>query len=475
MSLTGRPAESAYTLAVRLTLFFVLVFGAVTAVGGTVLYHLVTRHVLSELDNDILREMGEFRSVARRGDLDALRGAFDAYVKASGKDGGFVRLTDRNGNVLVSTSMANWPSVPIPTGAGARELNTVDLPDARLKARLLSEPVAPYGHLQMGISLAETELLFAHFRRYGLVILAVMLTVGAPIGWWLARNALSGVEAVTRAARSVAGGHFSDRVEVAGHGREIDELVRAFNLMVERVQTVMAEMRHINDNIAHDLRSPLTRIRGLAEQAALRGAAVSDDTELAGAIVEECDRLMQVINTMLDIAEAETGIGQLRRETVDVHDLVAGAIELFIGVAEDNGVQLAYEVTAEPGVVQGDRRKLQRVLANLIDNAIKYTPGGGRVLVRAGQSDGRIAFEVSDTGIGIEAKDLPHVFERFYRADQSRHQRGNGLGLSLALAISRTHGGNIAVRSRVGTGSTFTLTLPGDEAGWSTSCDLTNR
>jgi signal transduction histidine kinase len=169
---------------------------------------------------------------------------------------------------------------------------------------------------------------------------------------------------------------------------------------------------------------------------------------------------MQMINTMLDISEAETGVGRLRLDEVDMNELVDQAGELFAGVAEDGGLTLTVEHSAAAHTVKGDRRKLQRVIANLIDNAIKYTPRGGLVRVTLKSEPGRVCVAVSDNGIGIEPKNLPRIFERFYRCDESRHQTGNGLGLSLAQAIARSHGGGLSVSSKPGQGSVFSLILP---------------
>jgi signal transduction histidine kinase len=234
--------------------------------------------------------------------------------------------------------------------------------------------------------------------------------------------------------------------------------VVTFNRMAERVQTVMQEMRQVNDNIAHDLRSPLTRIRGLAESAVMDRTLCGEGAELAGSIVEECDRLMQLINTLLDIAETEAGVRGLHLEDVDLPELAAQAVELFAGVAEDKGVALDSVASGRP-VARGDRRKLQRALANLVDNAIKYTPTGGRVMVRVRALGTMAEVAVSDTGPGIPADDLPHLFERFYRGDRARNLPGNGLGLALALAVARAHGGDIDLRSSPD-GSTFTVRLP---------------
>ncbi len=465
-SVHERPTHNR-SIALKLTLFYAIFFGMLALAGGVVLFKLVQVHVLDELDDDISRQKEEFvRVVTQGGKLTALAGEFATYEESCGKTDCFARLTDDRGGVRLTSDMSMWPRMPLPgqllvrhTGSGGL-FSTVDLPDDRHKARLLSVSIPGQGFLQLGVSLAESESLFEHFRRYGVLILATMLSLGALIGWVLARKAMEGVEAVTRASCSVAAGHFSERVDVSGHGREIDDLVHSFNLMVERVQTVMGEMRQVNDNIAHDLRSPLTRIRGLAENAAVNCQSHAEGSVLAGDIVEECDRLMQTINTMLDISEAETGVGRLRRDQVNMDELIDQAGELFSGVAEDKGIALTVERQDAVHVVQGDRRKLQRVIANLIDNAIKYTQPGGKVRVDLRNEPGRVCVEVSDTGIGIEAKDLPRIFERFYRCDESRHQTGNGLGLSLAQAIARSHGGGLSVDSRPGKGSVFSLILP---------------
>jgi signal transduction histidine kinase len=335
----------------------------------------------------------------------------------------------------------------------------VEIPDARRQARVLTSAIAPGRYLQVGLSLADSMAFLHHFQHYGVIILGSMLSLGALAGWALARKAMAGVEAVTRAADRIADGHFSDRVQVAEQGSEIDHLVRTFNRMAEHVQTVMAEMRQVNDHIAHDLRSPLTRMRGLAEGAAIQAAPGSDNAELAGSIVEECDRLNQIINTMLEIAETEAGLQRPKLVEVDPAALVALAVELFEGVAKDRNISLTYAAAlVEP--LRADRRRLQRALANLIDNALKYTPAGGRVEVLLSGNAERVEIAVRDSGPGIPPQELPHLFERFYRGDRSRHLPGNGLGLSLARAVAHAHGGEIRVESSPGTGCTFTLSLP---------------
>jgi heavy metal sensor kinase len=452
------------SIALRLTLFYALFFGMVTAGGGFLLYHLVKIHLVEELDQDLLRQEQEITSILATHDNHALQAELASSTANGGREDYFVRILDAQGGVEISSDLHAWqvplPSVPA-TGLEVGQLAylTVDIPDARRQARVLTSAVAPGRYLQIGISLADSMAFLRHFQHYGLIILGSMLSLGALAGWALARKAMAGVEAVTHAARRIADGHFSDRVQVTGEGREIDHLVRTFNRMAEHVQTVMAEMRQVNDHIAHDLRSPLTRMRGLAENAAIQAAPGGESAELAGSIVEECDRLNQIINTMLEIAETEAGLQRLALTEVDPAALVALAVELFEGVAEDRKISLTY--SAPPlAPLRGDKRRLQRALANLIDNALKYTPSGGRVEVILSHNGNRVEITVRDTGPGIPAEEQAHLFDRFYRGDRSRHLPGNGLGLSLARAVAHAHGGEIRVESSLGAGSTFTLCLP---------------
>jgi signal transduction histidine kinase len=181
---------------------------------------------------------------------------------------------------------------------------------------------------------------------------------------------------------------------------------------------------------------------------------------MAGSAIEECDRLLDMINTMLMISKTEAGVDKPVREKVDLANLIGEACALFETTAEDKGLTLDCDIP-EKYAILGDIRMLQRMLSNLLDNAIKYTDPGGTVRVSVSEHNGnKAAITITDTGIGISAVDFPHIFERFYRCDRSRSETGTGLGLSLARAIARAHGGGITVVSRPGEGSAFTVTLP---------------
>lgn len=275
----------------------------------------------------------------------------------------------------------------------------------------------------------------------------------------MARRALTQVEEVTRIARSISARDLEQRVPIRGKADEIDKLAATFNEMLDRIRNLVTETNEMTEHIAHDLRSPVTRIRGMAELALMSGKTMNDFEAAAANTIEDCDRLLDMIKTMLYISQTEATAGRLPTEEVDMVRLVRDAYELFQPVAEDKGVDLNIEVAANPRV-RGALQPLQRMLANLIDNAINYTPSPGKVSIALKGDQARSVIVVSDTGVGIAAEELPHIFRRFYRCDRSRAQPGTGLGLTLVEAIVRSHRGHIAVKSTPNVGTTFTVTLP---------------
>ncbi|MEW6666352.1 MAG: ATP-binding protein [Thermodesulfobacteriota bacterium] len=326
-------------------------------------------------------------------------------------------------------------------------------------ARILYGQIGPGMILQIGQSLEEDEQLMKTFRKlFGTTAGAITL-LAALVGWFMARQALAGVEGVTKTAAEISRGSFERRVQAKTGGDEIARLVVTFNNMLDRIQALIKGMKELTDTMAHDLRSPITRIRGIAETTLTGDRSTEEYEAMAGGVIEECDRLLEMINTMLDIAEAEAGAARLSMEGIDMANIVRDACDLFQPIAEEKGIHMTFN---ETGVcsIRGDKQKLQRMAANLLDNALKYTPPGGSIRVSVDGGKGNVAVSIQDTGIGIAEEDLPRIFERFYRSDRSRSRPGVGLGLSLALAFARAHGGNITVVSTPGNGSTFTATLP---------------
>jgi len=242
-------------------------------------------------------------------------------------------------------------------------------------------------------------------------------------------------------------------------GDAVDELSSLFNTMLDRINALMGAMGDALDNVAHDLRTPIARMRAIAERALQSGGSPEAQREALEDCLEESERILSMLNTLMDISEAETGVLQLKREPVRLRDLLAEVVELYEDVADVKKVT----VTLDPGAevtVSGARDRLRQVFANLVDNAIKYTPSGGSVRIAVTHEAGSALVIVSDTGIGIPLEHLPRIWERLYRADRSRTERGLGLGLSLVRAYVQAHGGTVEATSQPGGGSMFTVRLP---------------
>jgi signal transduction histidine kinase len=315
---------------------------------------------------------------------------------------------------------------------------------------------------QVGMSTERRSQLLDRFRRVLLIVFLTIMLIGLAGGAVLTSAALQPVRTLAETVRSILRtGRTDARVPAVETGDALAELSQLVNAMLERIDSVLAGMRGALDNVAHDLRTPMTRLRGIAETA----LASKDPKVLRDALadlLEESDRVVEMLNTLMDISEAETGTMALRREPANLADLIQQTIDLYEDLAEERGVRID---TSTNGAltVSVDRNRMRQVLANLLDNALKYTPPGGRVDIaasREGSDD--VVLIMTDTGIGIPVDELPHIFNRLYRGDKSRSTRGLGLGLSLVKAIVEAHGGKVTVTSTPGHGARFVLHLPAE-------------
>ena len=312
----------------------------------------------------------------------------------------------------------------------------------------------------MGRSTDNREVLFEPLRRGFLVLGAAVLAVAFAGGVVFAYRATHPLRQIVATARGIIRtGDLDARVPVPRADDELAELVGLFNGTLERNQSLIRAMRESLDNAAHDLRTPLTRLRGTAELALTPGTPPAQAREALADCVEESERVLDILNTLLDITEAEAGMMRLRRQPTDLCRLLREVQEVYEFVAEERGVTVDLRLPA-PCPVAVDPHRIRQVFANLLDNALKYTPRGGRVTVTAALADGSARVGFVDTGEGIPAGKLPRIWTRLYRGDKSRSQRGLGLGLSLVKAVVEAHGGTVGVRSEPGHGSEFTVTLP---------------
>lgn len=455
------------TLAFRLTLRYAIIFTLSSAVAFFLFFLLITSFLREQTDQDLVNQARTIASVLTVQGLDSVERIAILEAQAAGERKIFIRLLTPNGSVFSSSNMSYWENIGVERAAltqlleGSRYVfDTVNVSNPEKRVRILYSMIGRKLVVQLGRSMENYGWFVQTFRRISMVTLSLLLAASGLIGWLMARQALSGMEVVTRTARDISSGALDRRVPVTRKGDEIDQLATTFNQMLDRIERLVTGIKEMSDNIAHDLKSPVTRIRGIAEVTLTTDPSIQAYENMAASIIEESDRLLDMINTMLVISKTEAGVDKFNREKVNLSRIVQDACVLFKSSAEDKDLTINCAV-AEDIFLSGDRRMIQRMVANLVDNAIRYTPAKGVIdisLRLAAQQSAEII--ISDTGIGISAEDLPHIFERFYRCDPSRTDTGTGLGLSLALAIAQAHGGDIAVDSRPGKGSRFTLTLP---------------
>jgi len=340
-----------------------------------------------------------------------------------------------------------WTRLPLKNNRNALEVASIRLPNDYL--------------LQVGKSTEDREKILRHFREIFTAVMVPLILFGFAGGAFLAFRALRPIRHLISAVRSVGPNRMDTRVRSPQTGDELDELATLFNGMLEKIETLINGMRDSLDNVAHDLRTPMTRLRGIAEIALRSDQNLEICREALADSIEESERILTMLNTLMDISEAETGAMKLDLESVNVSALIEDVAELYRYVAEDKGIFI-HKKASNDLCLTADPNRMRQILANLLDNAIKYTPTGGRIDMEAHHRGQEIIILVNDTGIGIHPEELPRIWDRLYRCDQSRSQKGLGLGLSLVKAIVQAHKGQIDVLSEPGKGSNFIISLPSD-------------
>lgn len=410
--------------------------------------------------------------------VDDLR---DEYREFGGMTPGFIRHMD----IDADEHDVNRTFVILSTADG-RELHTTPIPD-RLKARVLrsvkqgrrehrfyTERTSPTDrHVAIRIKTRELDdgnlITVARdvtdIERY-LIFLALTQGISIVLGTLftgfgvtlIVSHFIGRLRSVSDTAAAIRSGDWSRRVdEVQGESREVQALIHAFNGMCDKNEKTLNELKVLTDNIAHDLRTPLTRLSMAAETALAEDAP---HAALPDQVLNETRSMIEMINTMLDIAQTGSRIDRSPRIELDLSVLVHDIGELYRPLAENAGISM-HIYTPEKGLpFSGHRAKLQQLLGNLLENAIKYTPKGGRIDIVLDETPNGIRLSIADTGCGIAAADIPHIYKRFWRADNSRSCPGNGLGLALVHAIVTSYGGKIHCDSTLGKGSVFTVTLP---------------
>jgi signal transduction histidine kinase len=314
---------------------------------------------------------------------------------------------------------------------------------------------------QVGRTTARRAAMLVQYREAAGLLFGLVILVGLVGGVMLTTRALRPLHDLTQTINGILQtGRTSERVPVRGTSDPLDALGLLINRMLDRIDELMKGMRSSLDTVAHDLRTPMTRLRGTAEMALQSSRTAEEYRDALVECVEEADRVRSLLDALMDLAEAETGAMRLRRDEIVLAELAQDAIDLYSEIAEEKGLLLTLDAGADVPPITGDRIRIRQAIANLIDNAVKYTPGSGRITVTVRAAAGGAEISVVDTGPGIPPEDQDRIWERLYRGDASRSQRGLGIGLSLVRAIVEAHGGRATVESAPGAGSRFAVWLP---------------
>jgi signal transduction histidine kinase len=445
------PRRAWSSLAVRLAVWYVLATLGSFLVAAVV-FAMRSRSALERAGAESAAgTLDGYRRALESGGTEALRSLFDCSPGV----GRAIRLSDERDTELF--------------GAWSDE-------ESRRTAATLNErggagPPSPAWHvaraavsqkrwLTVAIHDEQSARLWSELRATALGIFGAGLAFAILGATLITRWTLRPVSALAHATeRIVQSGDLSLRVESRERSGELAQLTDQFNRMLSKNEQLVKAMRESLDHVAHDLRTPLTRLRAAAELALAEPNDVEREREALAEVLEQSDRILAMLTTLTDIIEAEAGAMRLDKHREELARIAREAVELYDFVSKDAGVRLVTHLTDGVGVCV-DRRRLAQVCANVIDNAIKYTPAGGQVEVSVFTAGDHGVFRVADSGIGIAPEDLARVWTRLFRADRSRGERGLGLGLSLVKAVVEAHGGEVAVESKLGQGSVFDVRLP---------------
>ncbi len=441
------------TIGFRITLWYLAIFSLSFLSLFCILYLYISSSLIKEDHQWINSKLQELTSVYRESGLKGL-------VREIELEGGgyYVRVMDVRGRTVFCTS---------PSGDGHfRDIKKADSGlfssliqkiDFRTYTETASTTMPGGFHLVVGKTNGQRARLLERFREtFGWVVLFVLM-LGFGGGGLIAYRALSPIRDIISTVRTIQKGGLGARVSVPETGDELEELSVLFNSMLNRIETLIEGMRASLDSVAHDLRTPLTRLRNTAERAVI-SRDINICHEALADCLEETEEIQRMLNTLMDISEAEAGVMRLNRRHIDLSSLIQDVVELYGYVAEGKGVVIEFD-TEGSVVVSADEGRLKQVVANILDNAIKYTPSGGRVEVKTGQKNGFAFVSIKDTGVGIPEEELPRIWDRLYRGSNALTQKGLGLGLSLVRAVVRAHGGYVEVQTNVGEGSSFTVRL----------------
>lgn len=455
------------TLAGQLTIVYTFLSCILAVLMAVLLYYILIQSLESKYDKMLGLYAYHVEKILLEEGVESLKKQLLVPDEddLDGRDG-FIRLFDADGAILAASDLRTWPELEshmMPSDyveIGEEQYATFEYAYRKIPIRVFNKHLKKGLIIQVGYILEDNENFIAKFTLHVILVTGLIIFLSVIFGFFIAKRAVAGVKEVTKTANAISEGRLTARVLSKNQPEEIQQLAVTFNRMIDRIGFLIKELKEVGNNVAHDLRRPLTHIRGNAEVTLRGDSDIEDFKIMTQQIVENCDMMETMINAILEIAALDSGLSILKRDPVNLNDLLLDAEDLFGIVAENENQMLMVMLPEKPVFIIGDRSKLQRTVANLIDNALKFTPPDGTISIKLVIIADHVALSIKDTGPGISSDNLQKVFDPFFREDSSRSKPGNGLGLSYVKSIIEKHGGNISVNCPEKTGSTFVINLP---------------
>jgi heavy metal sensor kinase len=453
----------------RLTLWYLAIFAAAQMCFGVGMW-LVLRQELYVVADDALtaqiEDLTNFLKTQKKKNMTVAKlreEASEAY--ALEHSGDFLQIYDEDGNWIYRAPSLERNLFAPAAPAATKGPSFQDCQVGNKPFRFITQKIDVNGRsytVQTGVPTDQIIATLSLFRRYLLMLAPLLLLAAASGGYWLSRKALSPVDAITRTARSIGGGNLGDRLEKLTTGDELQRLSDTLNEMLVRIEGTFLRVTQFTADASHELRTPVSLIRTEAEIALRKSRGSEEYREALRHILLEAERTSSLVGELLTLARADSGRENLHLTVLDLRSAIAETANEWRQLVESRNLQFTQAIADCELPVLADRRAIQRLLAILLDNAVKYTPPPGVVELQLETLDDKAVITVRDSGIGIGDQDQTRIFERFYRADKARSRELGGAGVGLAIAdwIVQQHRGSIAVQSSIGNGSSFIISLP---------------
>ncbi|VAW78471.1 hypothetical protein MNBD_GAMMA14-406, partial [hydrothermal vent metagenome] len=436
-----------HTTAIRLALRYALYYALLTTLGLGVLYWATSRHVDAQMAAGLEQELTRLAKIDRRYGRDRLLAVIEAEQQTASGDNQHYYLLQSSDGQRQAGNLTGWP----PGFVADKQVRNVwiedDLIDKQMPDKdgfwpMIATTLGDGSRLLVAQTVREAEDLQEFILGIMAIILTVSVGLALTMGWLLGRTLLQRIDAINSTAQQVTAGELSQRIALSGQGDEFDELAGHLNTMLARIEKLLTGMRQVTDNVAHDLRRPLTRVRNRIEVTLMEKRDSKEYRAALEETLEDTNELMQTFNALLEIAQAEADSFRGEWDRVDLSVLLEELGGLYRDEAEARHKRFVLQVESNLEIT-GNRHLLAQAIGNLLDNAFKYTPEDSTISLQATAQAGRLALTVSDNGPGIATDQREKVLERFVRLAPERSTAGNGLGLSLVKAVADLHGAEL--------------------------------